>query len=128
MATQTASFQTAYALVQVTTNESQRQNPELLSSSGVVHVEEESTTGIYRIDFEAGLFNGTPAVLVTQAFRGFTSGGDLDPITDCTGDPGGDTRDNAVVICIEPTFCRLKTGDSLGASVYRSFSILALGT
>lgn len=115
----------ASALVQVTLNQTQ-QDPQVLESSGIAGVEEETSPGVYRIDFEAGLFSGPPAVLVTQAFNNFVSGG-LAPIDNCTGYGGGNTNDNAVVICVQDRFCRIRTGDSNGGGQYRSFSILAIG-
>jgi hypothetical protein len=106
----------AFAVVQ--TGESVK----LISSQNVETVTKEATNGIYHVQFRAGVFNTTPAVTVTQIYNGKPDS----PIS-CSGNSGGNTRDNAVIICIEKDFCRIKTGESGGGGEFRSFSLTAVG-
>jgi hypothetical protein len=95
----------------------------IISSQNVETVSKEATHGIFHVQFKAGSFNAIPAVTVTQIYPGHPT----DPIG-CSGSSGGDTRDNAVIICIEKDFCRIKTGGSGGGGENRSFSITAIGS
>ena len=71
--------------------------------------------GIYDITFNQA-FSDTPAVIATQIYPSDTS------------KEGGDTRDNAVVVGIESTKCRIKCGSSSGTAADRHFSFLCIGT
>ena len=70
--------------------------------------------GLYDIRF-ARAFPSNPCVVATQVFPG-------DP-----GSPGGDTRDNAVIVGIAPDRVRIKTGDGAGNSSDRTFTFIAIG-
>ena len=94
-------------------------NPKIHSGSrnyNVVRVKE----GIYLIDFNDGVFKGTPAFVVTQQFSGNSSWNDF-------GSDGGNTRDNAVLIAIDNVHAKLKTGDEDGDAKDRNFSFIAIG-
>jgi hypothetical protein len=117
-------LKTAFAVVQVT-NENSNPNPQILSGSGIDTVSAESEKGRFHIQFSKGFFNAVPAVVVTQIYNG-TENGNLAPIS-CRGYGGGNTRDNAVVICVQNDFCRIKLGDDGGSGRYRSFSIVVQG-
>ncbi|GAB4198717.1 MAG: hypothetical protein Tsb002_33840 [Wenzhouxiangellaceae bacterium] len=115
---------TAFAIVQVEDSKT-NPNPDVLSSFGIESVNAESDRGRFHIQFASGFFNTIPAVVVTEIYNG-TNDGKLAPVT-CRGYSGGSSKDNAVVICVESKFCRIKTGDSDGDGRYRSFSIAAHG-
>lgn len=87
---------------------------EVLSGSGDFRVQR-SDMGLYTIDFTRA-FNTMPAVIATQSYPS-----DVES-------PGGDTRDNAVVVGITTERFRIKTGDPAGAPSDRSFSFVAIGT
>jgi len=94
----------------------------IISSENVDTVSKEASNGIYHVQFRVGTFNTTPAISVTQIYNGSPGA----PIS-CTGGSGGDTTDNAVIICIDKDYCRIKTGGSSGKGEFRSFSLIAVG-
>jgi hypothetical protein len=68
-------------------------------------------TGLYDITF-APPFAAIPAASVTQIW---------------TGSEPSDTRDNAILVSLEQTKMRVKTGNNTGAPTDRSFSFIAIG-
>ncbi|WP_017718387.1 hypothetical protein [Kamptonema formosum] len=75
------------------------------------------STGVYDINFTAS-FSAKPTVVVTQHYP------DADDFTST----GADTRDNAVVIAVSTSKCRLKCGDGNGGAADRRFEFIAIGT
>lgn len=106
----------AYAVIEET-----GASPKILSSSSISTVSKESVEGIYNVSFEQSFFSSLPSVTLTQIYNGKSQ-----PVS-CSGYEGGSTLDNAVVICVEKGFCRIKTGDGSGNGTWRSFSIQAIG-
>lgn len=74
-----------------------------------------SSTGRYDISFTTA-FNGAPSVVVTQNYNGTKNFN------------GGDTRDNAVVIYVDPALAQIKTGNNDGTASDRAFHFIAVGT
>lgn len=69
-------------------------------------------TGVYQIDFLPS-FLSAPSGSVTQIFF--------------NGGPGGDTKDNAVIIEITSDHVKLKTGNASGSAEDRSFTFIFAG-
>ena len=67
--------------------------------------------GVYDIKFDRA-FTGYPAVLATQLYP------------NSPDSAGGNTKDNAVVVYIDTTYCRIVTGDVNGNRTNRDFSFL----
>lgn len=76
-------------------------------------VNKDADPGVYDINFDVA-FKGRPAVLATQLFPNQPDSN------------GGDTRDNAVVVWTDKTYCRIVTGEQDGAHVNRDFSFMAI--
>lgn len=81
---------------------------------------ERSDVGIYKITFD-NPFTKIPTVVATQCYS--NGDGNWDNISD----PGGDTRDNVVVIAVKEDSCKLKTGNSGGIVDNRKFGFIAIG-
>ncbi len=72
-----------------------------------------NSTGLYTITFDPA-FLFVPTVVATQEYPSdFGS--------------GGDTRDNAVVVGVDKTKCKIKCGDNSGAASDRRFHFIAIG-
>jgi hypothetical protein len=71
--------------------------------------------GIYDITFKTA-FTGRPTGVVSQVYPNFDDFG-----------PGGDTRDNAVVLGISASKMRVKMGDGAGAASDRYFCFIVVG-
>ena len=80
-----------------------------------------SPPGIYDITFDVP-FTSPPAVVATQqyALRKPDTWDDFE-------NKGGSTKDNVVVIALDETRARLKTGDGDGIEANRNFSFIAIG-
>ena len=73
-----------------------------------------NSTGVYTITFDPA-FSFVPTVVATQEYPSdFGS--------------GGDTRDNAVVVGVDKTKCKIKCGDNEGKSSDRRFHFIAIGS
>jgi hypothetical protein len=69
--------------------------------------------GLYDITFDQP-FSARPSASVTQVFPG-------------NSEQGGDTRDNAVLVVIDATRIRVKTGNSVGDATDRDFTFVVIG-
>ncbi|SRR6266568_425199 len=76
-------------------------------------VHKDAGAGLYDITFTTA-FTTRPAVLVSQLFPNQPDS------------QGGDTRDNAVVVWTDKTYCRIVTGQYEGIHQNRDFSFLAV--
>jgi hypothetical protein len=77
-------------------------------------------TGSYLIDFADNTFSETPALSVTQQYSGSSSWNDF-------SSGGGDTRDNSVIVALDSSQAKIKTGNNEGAASDRNFSFIATG-
>lgn len=73
-------------------------------------------TGLYLVAFDLP-FTSMPAVVATQNYPGWD---------DFTSN-GGSTRDNAVVVALNETEVKIKTGDGNGSASDRNFCFIAMG-
>ncbi len=81
--------------------------------------------GIYSIMFKNDPFANPPAVVVTQLFCGNSKPDSWDEFTFSGGDP----RDNAVLIALDESRFKVKTGcGGDGDTASRNFSFVAIGT
>ena len=76
--------------------------------------------GTYLIDFKEGVFSSTPALIATQQFSFSSNWNDF-------SSPGGDTTDNVVIVALDQTHAKVKTGGSNGDADDRNFSFVAIG-
>jgi hypothetical protein len=93
-------------------------NPTINSGSGfsVLRV----ATGTYLIDFKDEVFTNTPALAATQQFSNSNSWTDFSY-------GGGQTTDNVVIIALDQTHAKVKTGGGNGDAADRNFSFVAIG-
>jgi hypothetical protein len=76
-------------------------------------VTKDNERGLYDINFDQP-FSGRPAVVATQLYPNQPTS------------IGGDTRDNAVVVWIDRSYCRIVTGQQDGSHINRDFSFVAV--
>ena len=82
--------------------------------SGTGYRVEKIEKGLYTVIFDDG-FNAMPGVSVTEVWPG-----------DITSH-GGNTKDNAVLVAVEPDRFRVKLGELDGNAADRAFSFVAIG-
>lgn len=87
-------------------------NGKILSGTGFT-VHKDPGEGVYDITFVKA-FPELPAVLATQLFPNQPDSS------------GGNTKDNAVVVYIDKTYCRVVTGNENGHHTNRDFSFMAV--
>ena len=92
-----------------------KKNGTKLSGSGYDIVKSESVAGLYTILFDTP-FTSPPGVSVTEIWP-----------NDDPNSPGGNTKDNAVLVIVLPDRFKVKVGETDGKSEDRDFSFIAIG-
>ncbi len=102
----------------------------LYGAQNIASVNVTSSRGVWQIHFE-NVFSDYPAVNVTQFFNDFSSGSNLNNVTENVGYSSGAASDNATGVFIEQLDdgsyqVQVATGNTSG-QYWRSFALNAMG-